>query len=211
MKLAAIDFETANYWPTSICAAGLAIFEDGELTESLHWLVRPPKGHGWFIPDFTDIHGITHLDVLHAQEFVDIAPAFLEKMLAADLVVAHNARFDVRILLATLRHYGVEPPVFKYDCTLRLARAAWPDLPRHTLDVVAKHIGFELKHHDAKADAEAAGWVMIEVTKRIHANVPMSLVSPITATDWVMTAIIKRLGASTKAALTASTTVGPND
>jgi hypothetical protein len=39
-----IDFETANCAYASICAAGLAIFEDGILAESLYWLVRPPKG-----------------------------------------------------------------------------------------------------------------------------------------------------------------------
>ena len=48
MNFASIDFETANTSRVSICAAGLAVFENGVLTESLYWLVKPPKGHGWF-------------------------------------------------------------------------------------------------------------------------------------------------------------------
>ncbi|HTV62854.1 MAG TPA: DNA polymerase III, partial [Verrucomicrobiae bacterium] len=61
-----------------MCAAGLAVFENGALTESLYWLVKPPKGHGWFREDFTEeFHGLTHLDVLRAPEFSAIAPDFL--------------------------------------------------------------------------------------------------------------------------------------
>ena len=48
MKIVAIDFETANYSPLSACALGLAIFEDHKLVESPYWLIKPPKGHGWF-------------------------------------------------------------------------------------------------------------------------------------------------------------------
>ncbi len=44
MKIVAIDFETANYSPVSMCAVGLATFEQGQLTESKHWLVEPPNG-----------------------------------------------------------------------------------------------------------------------------------------------------------------------
>ena len=61
----------------SICAAGLAVFEDGVLTESLYWLVKLPKGYGWFRDDFIEVHGLTHLDVLNAPEFPAIAPEFL--------------------------------------------------------------------------------------------------------------------------------------
>ena len=43
-----LDFETANPSRASICAAGLAVFVDGKLTEAPYWLVRPPKGHGMF-------------------------------------------------------------------------------------------------------------------------------------------------------------------
>ena len=54
MKIASIDFETANYSHISICAASIATFENGELIESLYWLVRPPKGHGYFREAFTE-------------------------------------------------------------------------------------------------------------------------------------------------------------
>ena len=75
MKIVAIDFETANRSPLSACALGLAIFEDHELVESPYWLIKPPKGHGWFIEEWTeDIHGISWFDVRDKPEFSNIAP-----------------------------------------------------------------------------------------------------------------------------------------
>ncbi len=63
MNITSIDFETVNHSEASICAAGIAVFEDRQLTESRHWLVRPPKGHGWFREDFIECHGLTWSDV----------------------------------------------------------------------------------------------------------------------------------------------------
>jgi len=163
MRITSFDFETANYSDASICAAGLAVFDDGILTESLYWLVRPPKGHGWFREDFTEIHGLTWFDVQAAPEFQAIAPQFLEQLTSADLVIAHNAQFDIRKLTGTLNHFDIPCPPFDYACTLQLSRSVWPDLPDHKLDTVAAHIHHEFRHHDARADAEAAGRVYLSL------------------------------------------------
>src|SRR5271170_3184048 len=98
MIIVSLDFETANHSRVSICAAGLAVFEDGELVESPYWLVRPPKGHGWFRPDFIECHGLTHFDVQDAPEFSAIAPEILDRLTCADIVIAHKADFDMRML-----------------------------------------------------------------------------------------------------------------
>ena len=37
----AIDFETANYEPTSICSVGLVVVRGGEITQRMHRLVCP--------------------------------------------------------------------------------------------------------------------------------------------------------------------------
>ena len=107
MTITSLDFETANPSRVSICAAGMAVFEGGNLTESPYWLVRPPKGHGWFWESFIECHGLTHLDVLEAPEFPAIAPEFLARLIRADLVIAHNAAFDIGHLRDTLDHFGL--------------------------------------------------------------------------------------------------------
>ena len=168
----AIDFETANYSRVSICAAGLAVFENGLLTESLHWLVRPPKGHGWFRQNFIECHGLTHLDVLDAPEFSAISLEILTRLTRTDLVVAHNAVFDIEHLRATLDHFGLPRPDFDYICTCQLARRVWPELENHQLSTLTAHIGHDFNHHHAQADAEAAGHVLLAMMSYINAKTP---------------------------------------
>jgi len=170
MTITSIDFETANYSRVSICAAGMAVFVDGNLMESPYWLVRPPKGHGWFREDFIECHGLTHLDVLDASEFPAIAPEFLARLSRADLVVAHNAQFDIGHLTETLDYFGLACPDFDYLCTCNLARRIWPDLPDHKLDTLAAHIGHGFQHHHAQADAEAAGRLLLAMMKHVNAK-----------------------------------------
>jgi DNA polymerase-3 subunit epsilon len=175
MNFASLDFETANYSRVSICAAGLAVFEDGNLTETPYWLVRPPAGHGWFRDDFTEIHGLTHLDVHDAPEFSGIAPELLAHLTRADLVIAHNAHFDLGHLGDTLDHFGLPRPEFEYVCTCQLARRVWPELENHQLATLTAHIGHEFNHHQAQSDAEAAGRVLLAMMKHANATTPREL------------------------------------
>jgi DNA polymerase-3 subunit epsilon len=176
MNFASLDFETANHSRVSICAAGLAIFENGMMTESRYWLVRPPKGHGWFREDFTEkCHGLTHLDVLDAPEFGAIAPELLARLSRADVVIAHNAPFDIGHLGETLDHFGLPRPEFDYVCTCQLARRVWPELENHQLSSLAAHIGHEFQHHHAQADAEAAGRVLLAMLRHANATTPREL------------------------------------
>ena len=175
MNFTSIDFETANYSRASICAAGLAVFEDGQLTEAPYWLVRPPKGHGWFHEIFIQCHGVTHLDVLDAPEFPTISPGILARLTRADLVIAHNAPFDIEHLRVTLNHFGLPQPEFDYVCTCQLARSVWPELPSHSLKTLTSHIGHQFNHHDAQADAEAAGRVLLAMMQQTNAKTPSEL------------------------------------
>ena len=175
MNFVSIDFETANYSRISMCAAGIAVFEDGELVESPYWLVRPPKGHGWFREDFTEIHGLTRFDVQDEPEFSAIAREFLEHLTCADIVIAHNAQFDIGVLRATLEHFGMACPEFDYLCTYRVAERIWPDLKNHKLNTLATHIGHGFDHHQAQADAEAAGRVLLAMMKSADAKTPSEL------------------------------------
>jgi len=197
MKIVAIDFETANQSPPNACALGLAIFEsDGgfsrsseieirlkpkphsfQLIESPYWLIKPPKGHGWFNEEWTqDIHGIGWFDVCAKPEFSEIAPEVVTHLASADLVVAHNASFDLRVLHALLEHFEIPAPSIQHQCTLQLSRQTWPDLPNHQLSTLANHLGIELNHHHAQSDAIAAGRVMVEVMK--HSDVFKQKESP---------------------------------
>jgi DNA polymerase-3 subunit epsilon len=179
MNFVSLDFETANPSRVSICAAGLTVFENGQLTESPYWLVRPPKGHGWFHDDFIECHGLTHLDVLDAPEFPAIAKELVCRLAGDDLVIAHYAAFDIEHLRATLEYFDLPRPVFDYVCTCQLARRVWPGLPDHKLDTLAAKIGFDFQHHHAKADAEAAGRVLLAMMEQVNATTPRELLKKV--------------------------------
>ena len=121
---------------------------------------------------FIECHGLTHLDVADAPEFPVIAPELLACLGRADLVIAHNAGFDIGHLRATVEHFGLECPDFEYVCTCALARRVWPDLPDHQLSTLATHIGHQFNHHHAQADGEAAGRVLLAMMAQVKAKTP---------------------------------------
>lgn len=166
MKFVCIDFETANSSRVSMCAAGLAIFSNGKLVRSKHWLVKPPAGHDHFSPFNIGIHGITPEHVRKAPLFTGIMDEFLDLIKQGEFVAAHNAGFDMSVLRRTLEHFDRQMPAFEHRCTCRLARKVWPDLPNHRLNTVIAHIGHRFRHHNAEEDAIAAGYVIRAATLR---------------------------------------------
>lgn len=151
----ALDFETANSDPGSICAVGLTFLgEDGQLC-SRGTLVRPPRACGWFSSFNIAVHHITPAMVREAPEWGELWPELAPRLEGATLL-AHNAAFDLGVLRRGLELYGFDYPTLDFFCTCKSARRVWPELPDHRLDTVAAHIGHHFRHHDAREDAEAA-------------------------------------------------------
>ena len=153
MRLAGLDFETANTKRGSICAAGCAILEDGVVTQRREWLVCPHLGYRWMRPDFTDIHGLTYWDVCDCPEFPDIWPELRTMLLNADCVIIHNAPFDLAQLRAVMELYELPPVEFDYADSVIISRRLFPEMPSHSLDAMAEHFGIRFRHHDALEDA----------------------------------------------------------
>ena len=99
----------------------------------------------------------------------------LEHLSKADIVIAHNASFDMDVLKQTLTHFGLACPEFDYLCTCHLAKRIWPELPNHQLNTVAAHIGHKFNHHHAQSDAEAAGRVLLAMMNHADVNTPREL------------------------------------
>ena len=162
MKLAGLDFETANGRSGSICAAGCAVLEDGLVGERREWLVCPHKGYRWMRPDFTEIHGLTYWDVCHCSEFCHIWPELQEMLLGAECVVCHNASFDLGQLRSVLSLYDLPPVEFDYADSLEISRRLFPEMPSHRLNDVADHFGIRFRHHNALEDATACASIVAQ-------------------------------------------------
>ncbi len=181
MKIVAIDFETANHHDGSMCAVGLAIFDRGQLVDSFYSLIRPPQGTGRFRADFVRNHGITRKTVRKAPEFPVLAPQIFQHLAAADIVITHNAAFNMRILRGTVAHFNMQCPPFCYLCTHHLSWKLWPKLKDHNLPTVAAHIGHKFEHHQALADAEAAGRILLAMMARRGNATPREFVLSVKA------------------------------
>lgn len=179
MNFTVLDFETANSADASICAAGVAIFEDGQLFESRQWLIRPPRGHGFFWSSFTEVHGLTWFDVRDEPEFPVIWPELLNTLSRTDVMIAHNAAFDMRKLAGILQHFELSCPKLEYLCSLQLSRRIWPKLPSHCLNDLANHIGHDFRHHQAQADAETAGLVLLAMMQQTRVRSPRELAAAV--------------------------------
>lgn len=155
----ALDFETASTSAGSICSIGLAWIIGGQVAQTAHRLVRPHDMR--FSPWHVDIHGIEPHDVEDEPEFPAIWEELRPHLEATPLLLAHNAPFDLGVLRAALEHYGQPWPRLAFLCTVKIARAAWPQLENHKLSTVAAHLGVALQHHAADSDAAACAQIAI--------------------------------------------------
>lgn len=165
----AIDFETANGSPASACAVGLVRIRDGAVTERATWLIRPPAEHDVFLPFNVQLHGISREMTRGADTWESQLPGLLD-FLGDDVLVAHNARFDIGVLLASSLATQMRLPLLRYFCSLRLARRSY-ELHSYRLPVAAEAAGFRtLVHHDPMSDAEASAAIVVDTALRLGAE-----------------------------------------
>jgi DNA polymerase-3 subunit epsilon len=155
MNFIAIDFETAKYSRESACSIGLVKYQDGKEVDYYYSLIRPPVLY--IRPDFTDIHGLTVEDVKDAPTFPEIWESSILPFIGESILAAHNAEFDMSVLRAVFKWYGISKPELRNFCTLTLARRTWPELESHALTALAQHFSIIYKAHNALDDARTCG------------------------------------------------------
>lgn len=164
----AIDFETANSSSASACAVGLARVRDGRVVATAGWLIQPPPGHDRFFELNTRIHGIREEDVVGAKGWSEQLGE-MAAFAGADILVAHNAGFDMTVIRRACEATGDVCPPYRYMCSLQIARKLY-DLESYRLPSVAAVAGFvDFAHHDAAADALACAHIMIDAAQRVGA------------------------------------------
>lgn len=173
----AIDFETANECPSSVCSIGAVLVRNGNIERTFYSLIKPePDYYKWFCQN---VHGLGHADTDDAdvfplvwkrleQELLDGIPILSEDTSEDEEalpLVAHNAGFDNRCLRDVFRCYRMDYPEYVFHDTLTAARKHFcGTLDNHQLQTVAAACGYDLtNHHHALADAEACAWIAREI------------------------------------------------
>lgn len=161
----ALDFETANSYRGSPCALGLVRVRDGKVVEEGSFLMRPPELVDTFDAYNVAIHGITPALVARAPRWDAVLPALIDDI-GDDIVVTHNAGFDIGVIRYACAAGGIEWPELRFLCTLVLARHAL-SLPSYRLPFVAEALSFPMgDHHDPLADAKATANVLLRLADR---------------------------------------------
>lgn len=166
MHYYAIDFETANEKRNSACALGIVEIDNHKIINKWDYLINPEDV---FNPFYISIHGIKPSDVINKPTFSTIWSE-IHNILEGNLVVAHNASFDMSVLRNTLDKYQIPYPNIKYTCTRILSKKIWPSLINYKLNTVCSHLGIDFKHHEAYEDALACAKIFEKILEISNTN-----------------------------------------
>lgn len=167
MNFTAIDFETANNKRTSACSLGISVVENSQIVETKYWLIRPePFEFNYFN---VLVNGLT-------EEILRDKPLFCEcwkeikPYLENQIIVAHNAAFDISVLIRTLDYYNLPFPALDYICSYRASQKVFKNVVNYRLDTIAHSLGIRFNHHNALEDAKAAAKILIHMVRSSKCN-----------------------------------------
>ncbi|MBB4035583.1 DNA polymerase-3 subunit epsilon [Dysgonomonas hofstadii] len=158
---AAIDFETANEQPSSICSVGLVVVRNGIISDRFYSLIQPEPNYYRY--GNSCVHGLTYEDTVNEPVFSKVWQQ-IEPLIDSLPLVAHNKGFDEACLKAVFKTYQMDYPGYIFYCTLAESRRQLKHLPNHQLHTVAGDCGYNLTHHhNALADAEACAEIALQL------------------------------------------------
>ena len=160
------DLETTGLSAATerIIEIGAVKVENGEILESFDLFVDPEKA---ITPEITRLTSITNEMVAGAPKEAEALEQFFRFCDGCDILVAHNADFDMGFLRAAIRRCGREEDPVQID-TLVMARAMYPELKKHKLDTIAERLGVTQKHHHrADDDARVLAEIFLKMVQKL--------------------------------------------
>ena len=161
-----VDVETTGgnpYTGHRITEIAAVTVRGGRVEEAVfETLVNPERS---IPPMITALTNITWEMVRDKPRFREICPD-LVRALEGHVFVAHNAAFDWKFVTAEVERASGQRIDGRKLCTVRLARRLLPQLPRRSLDWVARHYGVEIAaRHRAAGDAIATAHCLVRLLK----------------------------------------------
>ena len=115
-----VDLETTGLDPYNGCEIieiGITEIKDNKIVRNYSRLIKPQG----VIPSLiTEITGITNEMVEHEEGIETVLPRF-RKFLSDRIMIAHNAKFDLKFLNYYLRKYNLEP-IENHLCTMEMLK-----------------------------------------------------------------------------------------
>ena len=136
-----LDIETTglSFRTEKITELGAVKYRNGEVIGEFECFVNPQKP----IPqEVVEVTHITDEMVKNAGTIEEVLPKFLE-FIGQDVIVAHNADFDVGFIKYNAEKLGYSLENTYID-TLRLAKDLFPDYKKYKLGIIAQHLGIQV-------------------------------------------------------------------
>jgi len=169
MDFLALDFETSNEQDISACELGIAVVRNYKIVESRSWLIRPP--HLRFGEYNTKLHGISAEDVKEMPSFQELWIE-LKSYFEDELLVAHNAIFDMQVLRSLLMYYRIPFKRMPFVCSFSVAKKVWRhDVEKFGLSTLSKFLGIHLEHHRAESDAFACAEIASKAFREYQVSI----------------------------------------
>ena len=163
------DLETTGMAASAagIIEIGAARVRGGRVVEEFQQLVNPGA---WLPPFITRLTGIDDAMLAEQPSIAQVWPRFVE-FLGADVLVAHNARYDLAFLNATSVAHCGRPLANPSLCTLKLARRLLPTVRRRGLDALAGHFALPLNdRHRALGDVRLTVEILFHLLESLAAR-----------------------------------------
>jgi DNA polymerase-3 subunit epsilon len=149
------DFETTGLSAEeeNIIEIGAIKYKGNKKVDVFNTYVNPQK----LIPSYiTKITGIKNNDVINAPKIEEALPKFLD-FIGNDIIIAHNANFDMKFLLTNTYNLNIDKPTNEVIDTLSLSRKYMKDsngskLPSYKLEMLKKHLNINIGSHNALDD-----------------------------------------------------------
>lgn len=144
-----IDFETNGLEPRTcdiIQMAAVRYRNDVKVdtfASFVYTTIIPPK--------VAELTSITLDDCKIAPKLKELLPQLLE-FIGNDVIVAHNASFDLDFLTESMKRLNLPGKTFIYIDTLRLARQKIKEVKWHKLPILKKYLKLEYNSHLAEDD-----------------------------------------------------------
>ncbi len=165
MAYVIFDTETTGLYPETgdriIEIAAVRVINGVVTNDVFNSFINP---HRLIPTDAKKIHGIINEQLEKAPEAEEVIPKFLQ-FVGSDILVAHNASFDMAFLKEEMKRLGLNPQKLpSHRCTLLQVQKEMPELKSHTLGALTEHFGIRFdRRHRALDDVKALAQVFLKI------------------------------------------------